>query len=113
VEVHKLDDIAKQILADNIFVKTIYGRCSEENPQYELIKDYNIPIPKLKNDCKNIFDSNEVLNVVNRLKEIENKIDWKRDNNENYNIQAIRFLSLIEAIAGKRYSSKLSYLIWR
>ena len=40
MEVHKLDDIAKQILEDNIFVKTIYGRCSEENPQYELIKDY-------------------------------------------------------------------------
>lgn len=110
---YELDDIAKQILADDIFIKTIYGRCSEENPQYEFIKVYNIPIPKLKNDGENIFDSNEVLNVVNRLKEIENKIDWKRDNNENYNIQAIRFLSLIEVIAGKRYSSKLSYLIWR
>ena len=95
-----LDDIAKQILADDIFIKTVYCRCSEDNPQYELIKKYNIPIPK-------------VLNVVNRLKEIENKIDWKRDNNENYNIQAFRFLSLIEVIAGKRYSSKLSYLIWR
>lgn len=110
---YELYDITKQILADDIFIKTIYGRCSEENPQYEIIKEYNIPIPKFKNDCENIFDSNEVLNVVNRLKEIESKIDWKRDNNENYNIQAIRFLSLIEVIAGKRYFSKLSYLIWR
>lgn len=108
-----MDDIAKQILSDDNFIKTIYGRCNEENPQYEIIKENNIPIPELKNDCENIYDYNQVLNVVNRLKEIESEIDWRRDNNENYNIQAIRFLSLIEVIAGKRYSSNLSYLIWR
>ena len=108
-----MDDIAKQILLDNNFIKTIYSGCSEDNLQYELIKENNIPILNLKNDCENIFDSNEVLNVVNRLKEMESKIDWRRDNNENYNIRTIRFLSLIEAIASKRYSSKLSYLIWR
>lgn len=108
-----MDDIAKQILSDDNFIKTIYGRCSEDNPQYELIKENNIPIPKFKNNCENIFDYNQVLNVVNRLKEIESEIDWRRDNNENYNIRAIRFLSLIEVIAGKRYSSNLSYLIWR
>lgn len=75
-----------------------------------------IPVPKLqdyKYEIYDIFDKDKVLKVVSRLKEIEKDIDWRRGNNGNYNKKAIKFLMLIEAIAGKRYSSQLSYLIWR
>lgn len=100
-------------MSDNNFIKTIYYRCCENNPQYKLLKENLIPVPKLQNDEHNIFDKDEVLKVVIRLKEIEKDIDWRRDDNGDYNWKAIEFLMLIEVIAGKRYSSQLSYLIWR
>lgn len=113
MEEYVLNEEYVKILLDKTFLRTIIIRIREGSIgdyRIDLIRQYEIPIPEI--DLDFLYNPSEVLNVVYRLKDIEKDIDWKVDALGNHNIDAIRFMALLEAISGKRNFNKLAYLVF-
>lgn len=100
-----------EILSDSLFLKTVTLRARDECNK-SLMMLYNIPIPDVDIDWEGHWRPNEVLKMIDRLKQIANDIDFTSDNRGNHNEEAIRFFVLMEMIAGIRNVGKLSYLIF-
>ena len=111
----EFDSIEEQnyhkILSDGSFLRMITSRARDECNKSLMIL-YGIPIPDIDINWEGNWQPNEVLKMVNRLRQIANDIDFTADNCGNYNEEAIRFFVLLEMIAGKRNVGKLSYLIF-
>ena len=102
-----------EILLDDTFLRTIIIRAREgsiDNYHIDLIRQYEIPIPEIDPDV--LYNPCEVLKIVYRLKDIKKDINWERDALGNLNIEAIRFLALLESISGKRNFNKLYCLVF-
>lgn len=80
------------------------------NHRIDLIRAYKIPVPKINPDY--LWSSSEVLKIVYKLKDIERNVNWNKTMFDGYTSEAISFMSLIEAIAGKRNFCKLAYLVF-
>lgn len=100
-----------EILSDGLFLRTVTSRARDECNKSLMIL-YGIPIPDVDIDWEGNWRPNEVLKMVNRLRQIANDIDFTADNRGNHNEEAIRFFVLIQMIAGIRNAAKLSYLIF-
>lgn len=111
----EFDSIEEQnyhkILSDGSFLRTVTARARDECNKSLMIL-YGIPIPDVDIDFEGNWQPNEVLKMVNRLRQIANDIDFAADNRGNHNEEAIRFFMLMEMIAGVRNVGKLSYLIF-
>lgn len=108
-----LDEKYAEILLDDTFLRTIIIRTREGsigNYRIDLIRQYEIPIPEIDPDV--LYNPCEVLKIVYRLKDIERDINWETDALGNHNIDAIRFMALLESISGKRNFNKLCYLVF-
>ena len=108
-----LNEKYAEILLDDTFLRTIVIRLREGSIgdyRIDLIKAYEIPIPEINTDC--LYSPSEVLKVVYKLKDIEKDINWEVDALGNHNIEAIRFMALLESISGKRNFHKLAYLVF-
>lgn len=99
-----------KILCDEIFLKTITVRTSTPENNIDLLRAYNIPIPK--SNIAGYYSPSEVLKIVDRLKNIAKDIDWNDAVFGNYTSEVISFMALLEVIAGKRNLNKLAYLVF-
>lgn len=109
-----IDDHCKEILLNECFIKLIYARCQLfDNPHAAILVKYKIPIPKMGQTYENLYDVGEVLNVVYRLQDIRNDINFQVDHVGNYIMteDVFRYFSLCQCIAGNRYINDLMYLI--
>lgn len=101
------------ILLDETFIRTVIVRTMDGaigNHRIDLIRAYEIPVPEINPDY--LFNPSEVLRIVDKLKNIERDIDWNKTAFDCYTSEAISFMSLLEAIAGKRNFCKLAYLVF-
>ena len=92
-------------LLDETFLRTIIVRTAIFKDKRKLLKAYKIPIPKVNPEY---WDPIEVMKIVDRLKEISKDIDWDEETVLDGHI----FMTLLEAIAGKRNLNKLAYLVF-
>lgn len=109
-----VDDHCKEILLNECFVKVIYARCQfSNNPHAAILMEYKIPIPKFGQTYENLYDVEEVLNVVYRLQDIRSGIDFPIDCQGDFIMteDILQFFSLCQCIAGNRYVAHLMYLI--
>lgn len=101
------------ILLDETFIRTVIVRTMDGavgNHRIDLIRAYEIPVPEINPDY--LFNPSEVLRIVDKLKNIERDINWNKTAFDCYTSEAISFMSLLEAIAGKRNFCKLAYLVF-
>lgn len=101
------------ILLDETFIRTVIVRTMDEttgNHRTDLIRAYKIPVPEINLDY--LWNLSEVLKIVYKLKDIERNVNWNKTMFDGYTSEAISFMSLIEAIAGKRNFCKLAYLVF-
>lgn len=102
-----------EILFDKAFIKTIIMRAidgSIGDYRIDKIRIYEIPIPEI--NLGNPWNPLEVLKIINKLKDIKKDINWEVDTLGYHDIEAIRFMALLESIAGKRNFNKLAYLVF-
>lgn len=99
-----------KILFDEIFLKMITVRTSSPENNINLLRAYDIPIPKA--NIAGYYSPSEVLKIVDRLKNIAKDIDWNGAVFGDYTSEAISFMALLEVIAGKRNLNKLAYLVF-
>ncbi len=98
-----------KILFDETFIKTVSFRTANPENNINLFKAYEIPIPKIEPTQWAFAD---VVKIVDRLKEISKDIDWNRSILYGHTSEAISFMALLEAIAGKRKLNELAYLVF-
>lgn len=101
------------ILLDGTFVKTVIVRTVDGmagNHRIDLIRAYKIPVPEINPDYP--WSPSEVLKIVCKLKNIERNVNWNKTMFDGYTSEAISFMSLLEAVAGKRNLCKLAYLVF-
>lgn len=110
MEEHILNEEYAEILCDELFLRTIIVRTASPENDINLLRAYEIPIPEIDPDV--LYNPCEVLKIVYRLKDIEKDINWETDALGNHNIDAIRFMALLESISGKRNFNKLCYLVF-
>ena len=111
MEEHVLDEKYVEILLDDIFLKIIIVRTSSPENNTNLLRAYEIPIPKIYSEPP-FYRASEVLKIVYKLKDIEKDIDWNEAILGGYTSEAINFMTLLKAIAGKRNFHKLAYLVF-
>ena len=99
-----------KILFDDNFLRTIIIRISNPENNTNLFRAYDIPMTNLDFYLDN--RQKEVMNVVNRLKDIAKDIDWNETIFGGHTSEAISFMALLKAIAGKRNLNKLAYLVF-
>lgn len=110
MEEYILNEDYMKILFDDDFLKTIIVRTSHPENDTNLLRAYDIPMTNIDFYLAN--RQKEVMNVVNRLKDIEKDIDWNGAVFGNYTSEAISFMALLEVIAGKRKLNQLAYLVF-
>ena len=101
------------ILLDETFIRTVVVRTMDGktgNHRIDLIRAYEIPVPKINPGY--LWNPSEVLKIVGKLKDIERDVNWNKTTFDGYTSEAISFMSLLEAIAGKRNFYKLAYLVF-
>lgn len=96
-------------LLDETFLRTIIVRTATFKDKRKLLKAYKIPIPKVNPEY---WDPIEVIKIVDRLKEISKDIGWDEAVLDGHTNEGINFMTLLEAIAGKRNLNKLAYLVF-
>ena len=104
-----LDEEYIKILFDKTLIKTISFRTMHPENNINLLKAYEIPIPKI---CYSDWAFADVIQIINRLKEISKDIDWNETVLGGHTSEAISFMTLLEAIAGKRKLNELAYLVF-
>ena len=110
MEEYIINEDYMKILFDDDFLRTIIIRISNPEHNTNLFRAYDIPMTNLDFYLDN--RQKEVMNVVNRLKDIEKDIDWNETILDGHTSEAISFMALLEAIAGKRNLNKLAYLVF-
>ena len=98
-----------KILFDETFIKTISFRTASPENNINLLRAYEIPIPKIEPSHWAFAD---VIKIVDRLKKISKNIDWNETILDGHTSEAISFMALLEAIAGKRRLNELAYLVF-
>lgn len=101
-------DYAK-ILSDEAFLKTIIIRTANPENNTNLLRAYEIPIPEVNPEY---WSPVEVMNIVYKLKEISQYVDWHGTIINGHTSESISFFALLEAIAGKRKLNELAYLVF-
>ena len=109
MEEHILNEEYAEILCDELFLRTIIVRTASPENNINLLRAYEIPIPEINVEY---WSPIEVMNIVDRLKEISEDIDWSETVLGGHTSEAISFMTLLEAIAGKRNLNKLAYLVF-
>ncbi len=110
MEEYVINEDYMEILFDDNFLRTIIIRISSPENNTNLLRAYDIPMTNLDFYFGN--RQKEVMNVVNRLKDIAKDIDWNETILGGHTSEAISFMALLEAIAGKRNLNKLAYLVF-
>lgn len=98
-----------EILCDELFLRTIIVRTASPENNINLLRAYEIPIPEVNLEY---WSPVEVMRIVDRLKEISKDIDWNEAVLGGHTSEAISFMALLEAIAGKRKVNELAYLVF-
>lgn len=109
MEEHILNEEYAEILCDELFLRTIIVRTASPENDINLLRAYEIPIPEVNPEY---WSPVEVMNIVDRLKEVSKDIDWNETVLGGHTSEAISFMTLLEAIAGKRNLNKLAYLVF-
>ena len=102
------EDYIKPLL-DETFLRTIIVRTASPENNIDLLRAYEIPIPEVNPEYWSPVD---VMRIVDRLKEISKGIDWNETVLGGHTSEAISFMALLEAIAGKRKLNELAYLVF-
>jgi len=98
-----------EILCDELFLRTVIVRTASPENNINLLRAYEIPIPEVNPEY---WSPVEVMNIVDRLKEVSKDIDWNETALGGHTSEAISFMALLEAIAGKRNLNNLAYLVF-
>lgn len=109
MEEHILNEEYAEILCDELFLRTIIVRTASPENDINLLRAYEIPIPEVNPEY---WSPVEVMNIVDRLKEISKNIDWNETVLVGHTSEAISFMALLEAISGKRKLNELAYLVF-
>lgn len=109
MEEHILNEEYAKILCDELFLRTVIVRTASPENNINLLRAYEIPIPEVNPEY---WSPVEVMNIVDKLKEVSKDIDWNETVLGGHTSEAISFIALLEVIAGKRNLNKLAYLVF-
>lgn len=88
--------------------KVILYRVTYPENNTNLLRAYRIPIPQ---DDPKDWTAADVTKIIKRLREITNNIDWYNAIFNGRTSEAISYITLLEAIAGKRYMWDLANIV--
>lgn len=89
--------------------KAILYRVTYPENNINLLRAYGIPIPQ--GEPKD-WSAADVTKIIKRLKDIRNNIDWYSAIFNGHTSEAVGYVALLEAIAGKQYMWDLANIVF-